>query len=396
MMLAQPASPYFSTLFHKKGTPHRKVRNESLSERISKFRKGVTQKSWPRHWGTNTSRSGSRTVPALEPSDVLRNKPHISLSCTPNNEQRSSSDFSLFISPTSTLYDSCLNFITPEYKTKAVYEEFRNFKRSGFSIQLTLFIAFLNVVYFASRGSLVHLWDIRRLNSAFLSAFICGVVASISVIITLFNRLAVVSHTNGFRCLQRYHHNAVKRMKSSLSQLLEDTIIVFVALGQSLYLFGRIIQGQCRDKIDLFDTQECNPQAISNALPQDQLAYLFLGVLFVQVFLKGASKYAILLSWIINIITVNVSLSYVGSDQHLWLNISLLLALSLSYEIERSIMCLFIERKVCIKTKIKNHAAEIVVNKMADQRDVVNRINIELQGTIINSAHDMKSPCTGN
>ena len=304
-------------------------------------------------------------------------------------------DLNYFISPTSHLYDNFLNFTTAEHQSKALHEEYRTFKRSGFNIQMTLFVAFLNAGYFASRGSIQHLWNLRRLHPLFLIGFTCGISAIMFIGIALFNRLAILSDAYGIKCLQPYKTGAVQRMKTQRSQLIEDIIVVLVAFSQSLYLLGRTLEGECPDNSTLFDSQECNPQATSHALPQDQLVYLFVGVLFIQVFLKGASKYAILLSWMINILFVNVSLWIVGSDQYVWLNVSLLLCLSLSYEVERSTLCMFLERKICIKTMINNAATEKVAEKMADQRDSVNRVNIELQGTIINSAHDMKSPCTG-
>ena len=345
-------------------------------------------------------RRSRRLYPTACPSNIIAENhqmPHDKIS-TPCREEMTIStteDLNYYLSPTSHLYDNLLNFTTAEYQSKALHEEYRTFKRSGFNIQMTMLVAFLNAGYFATRGSMHNLWNTKKLHPTFLGAFLCGMSAVLFIIIALFNRLAILSHAYGLKYLQPYHTGAVQRMKSRRSQFIEDIIIILVALGQNLYLLGRILQGDCSTGISSFDTQECNPQAASNALPQDQLAYLFIGVLFIQVFLKGASKYAILCSWIINFILINVSLRLVKSDQHIWLNVSLLLALSLSYEIERSTLCMFLERKICIKTMMNHAAAERVVCKMAYQRDYVNKVNIELHGTIINSAHDMKSPCTG-
>ena len=367
---------------------HHELRYDSATLKTSTIRKDLLR------------RKSSRLHPITCPSTIIAQNdpmPPAKLNQARREEMTVGmlGDLNYFISPTSHLYDNFLNFTTAEYQSKALHEEYRTFKRSGFNIQMTMFVAFLNAGYFASRGSIQHLWNVQRLHPSFLIGFLCGISAILFIVIALFNRLAILSYAYGIKCLQPYNTGAVQRMKTQRSQLIEDIIVILVALSQSLYLLGRILQGDCSNYVTLFDSQECNPQAESNALPQDQLVYLFVGVLFIQVFLKGASKYAILLSWMINIAFVNVSLWIVRSDQYIWLNVSLLLCLSLSYEVERSTLCMFLERKICIKTMINNAATEKVAEKMADQRDSVNRVNIELQGTIINSAHDMKSPCTG-
>ena len=80
---------------------------------------------------------------------------------------------------------------------------------------------------------------------------------------------------------------------------------------------------------------------------------------------------------------------------YVWINSGLILCVSISYEIERTTLLLYLERKMSLAAKARRDATEKFVGKMANQRDIVNKVNIELQGTIVNSAHDMKSPCTG-
>lgn len=360
--------------------------HDAISIRIAGFQKGVFRKSLPRF--VHSTRS---TVGAEDDEITYRRKPNY----IGDHEPTGTTEDRLFIlSPTSNLYDNFLNFATHENQTKAVREDYCNFKRSGFNLPLTMVVVFLNIGYFATRGSLQNLWFLSKLNVGFLCAFLCGLVSFLFILTSLFNRITILSHAYGITCLQPYHNAAVKRMRSSRSQFIEDFIIILVATAQSLYLFGRIRQGECNDG-NLFDSQECNPQASSNALPQDQLGYIFIGILFVQVFLKGASKVAILFAWCVDVIFVNLCLYLVGSNQYYWINTVLALCISISYEIERTTLCLYLERKMSLNAKARRDATEKVVGKMTNQRDIVNKVNIELQSTIVNSAHDMKSPCTG-
>ena len=66
-------------------------------------------------------------------------------------------------------------------------------------------------------------------------------------------------------------------------------------------------------------------------------------VLFVQGFANSASRHAVVLGWIISIITTNVSLHLMNSDAYFWINVEYLLLLCVSYEFERHTLRHFIK-----------------------------------------------------
>ena len=70
-------------------------------------------------------------------------------------------------------------------------------------------------------------------------------------------------------------------------------------------------------------------------------------VLFVQGFANSASRHAVVLGWIISIITTNVSLYLMNSDAYFWINVEYLLLLCVSYEFERHTLRHFIKVSSC-------------------------------------------------
>ena len=66
-------------------------------------------------------------------------------------------------------------------------------------------------------------------------------------------------------------------------------------------------------------------------------------VLFVQGFANSASRHAVVLGWMISIITTNVSLHLMNSDAYFWINVEYLLLLCVSYEFERHTLRHFIK-----------------------------------------------------
>lgn len=132
-----------------------------------------------------------------------------------------------------------------------------------------------------------------------------------------------------------------------------------------------------------------------HSLPMEILLLIYSVVLISQVFLRGCRTYALIISYAITVSTTNVCLYLVRSDLYLWINLSFVFIFLCSYEFERTLLCLFLEKKLSlagVRKQLDETTAQM--KKVEIERDIVNRVNAELLLTISNSVHDLKSPCT--
>lgn len=140
----------------------------------------------------------------------------------------------------------------------------------------------------------------------------------------------------------RYHLNSVNIKKQCfnirpLTIVITNCIPISIVLSQSLLLFGRILSSPCAADANIFQLQGCNPGAVVNMIPQEQLLIMCLCVIDCQVLFKDASQWSIATSWIIVVIVMNAALSVVNSSwaQYVYMNIIICLLFIISYEYER-------------------------------------------------------------
>ena len=67
--------------------------------------------------------------------------------------------------------------------------------------------------------------------------------------------------------------------------------------------------------------QQCNPEAIVNAVPQETLLFMTFSIIVWQVFINASSRGSIAFSWLIVIVLLNINLSLVKSNLYLWHNL---------------------------------------------------------------------------
>ena len=87
----------------------------------------------------------------------------------------------------------------------------------------------------------------------------------------------------------------------------------------------------------------CDTWASLKQPPPETIIFNMVIVLFVQGFANSASRHAVVLGWMISIITTNVSLHLMNSDAYFWINVEYLLLLCVSYEFERHTLRHFIK-----------------------------------------------------
>jgi hypothetical protein len=188
----------------------------------------------------------------------------------------------------------------------------------------------------------------------------------------------------------------VKGMESPYSQLPEDLTTVSTVLMFSIAMLGRIISGKCEPDLPTFYDQGCNPAAEIHNIPYGSLFVIIISILFCQAFLKSSSRSAIVFSRVLTIVVTNISLFLVTvtSEDYIWVNGVLFMFIVISYEIQRTSVCQFLGQKLMNNDTVSRIRAESAVSEAMINRDIATGVTSELQGTIANSAHDVKSPCT--
>lgn len=282
------------------------------------------------------------------------------------------------------LYNFLLSFRTKKFRTAAVWQEYLTYKRSGFNSFLTLSVFISYAAYFASNEAKYNPADtswIRTLRLFF------GIFSLVLIFADLSVHLIVLSTKYHINCFLRFRKRAVILMRSPQSQLMEDIAIISVTLHNSLHLLDSIPL-HSKAKLSRGDLH------LSITFAEERLLVIFVGIVFTQVFLRGCSRQSITCSYVIGAIFSNIILYCFRSKMFVWINSLGILLFALSYEFERTTLCLFLEKTIAVKHRQRKDESDWETRLYKIERDVAKKMNSELQVTIANSAHDMRSPCT--
>jgi hypothetical protein len=282
------------------------------------------------------------------------------------------------------LYNFLLSFKTKKFRTAAVWQEYLTYKRSGFNSFLTTSVFISYAGYFASNEAKYNPAEkswIRTLKLFF------GIFSLALIFAELLVHLIVLSTKYHINCFLRFRKRAVILMRSPHSQLMEDVAIISVTLHNILHMLDSIPL-RSKAKLSRGDFH------LAITFAEERLLVIFMGIVFTQVFLRGCSRQAITCSYVIGAIFSNIIMYCVRSKMFFWINSLVILLFAVSYEFERTTLCLFLEKTIAVKNRQRKDESDWETRLYKIERDVAKKINSELQVTIANSAHDMKSPCT--
>jgi hypothetical protein len=117
--------------------------------------------------------------------------------------------------------------------------------------------------------------------------------------------------------------------------VFDNAAVVFNALYTSLYILARVLQGPCPPGTTMWNEQECNPEENDGEVPQDALLIAVISTIAVQIFVGCASRLSVAAAWVILLVLMNVSMHIAGSHLFFWNNAVVVIAICVSYEIER-------------------------------------------------------------
>jgi signal transduction histidine kinase len=136
-------------------------------------------------------------------------------------------------------------------------------------------------------------------------------------------------------------------LSTNHGHIAENAFILSFTTTLALYMFGRCLVGQCPEGTSMWDKQSCNPSAAISSVPLDLYAVTMFAPLVPQLLLKGANRWAIMLSWIICIALFNASHGVVSAplDAYASINTHFAILIGLSYEFERGLLSRFLASK---------------------------------------------------
>ena len=203
----------------------------------------------------------------------------------------------------------------------------------------------------------------REYPTAVLS-IVFAVISAISYFWVLLNRIIFLSYRYNIVGLQKYHDYVTNFYDSSYGQWPDNMAIVCTALSTGFYLINIVLMGWCDPDIVVNVNQHHGCDTFIEP-PPESFIFAMIFVLLLQIAARGVSRIALVCSWIICFVSINVSMYLSNSGSYAWINVLQILILCASYELERQPLRQFIktlktieEGEMAAKLKVRLAAYE--------------------------------------
>lgn len=256
------------------------------------------------------------------------------------------------------------------FTDKRLHSKFSKFQKTQFYLPtFSVLILFYSLI-FITRGSVSEvITNPSKLNPLFIAGFVVGVSTAP---ISLCYSVALFLRHGRFPSI--VYSNYI--IDHSFGGYIEDVIVIGNSFIGSLYLLARVYAGACGEITSIYDTQKCNPQASVHSIPQDQCLMCMLIPVLSQLFLQGARKSSVLVSWLISTFSIIYCMVYVNGESEIYVVIYTMGFLLILYEIERHKMQSFVHLIMAIDRR----------------HDEDEKEKQQLVLVIGNIAHDLKTP----
>ena len=243
-------------------------------------------------------------------------------------------------------YDVFLNIcdsflITNHQQTRRNY---LNFKRSDSNIPLMI-IVHLCGAFFMFTG---YVWSydmkIYHQYPAATLSIIFGFLTSFLLSWITFNRIVFLSFQYNIVRLQRYHEFVVHFYNSPYGQWLDNGVVLLIALSTGFYLMNIALMDLCDPNMVVTVGKNHHHECVSfNEPPPESFMFTMVSIVVFQIVARGVSCIALVCSWVICIVSINVTLFLSDSGSYVWINLLQFLFLWLSYELERQPLCQYLK-----------------------------------------------------
>ena len=215
-------------------------------------------------------------------------------------------------------YTSWLGFVGNTELRRSYREDFNNFKRSDSNDLLNSFVV---VIYFITLVSFYTIYyNHSRISEIYIVSITTASIWFLATLLLIFLRLALTSYKYDIEFMQPYHIAAKSFSNSAFGTFFDDTVLVTFQLSVSLLLLDWGMNN--------LESLDC--------MPVDLMVMSMSSPLLIQLLTNCVSRHALVMSWVINILVMNIQQSYHAGPKYLTLNAIYVMLLVVSYEFERS------------------------------------------------------------
>ena len=166
----------------------------------------------------------------------------------------------------------------------------------------------------------------------------------------------------------------------------EDVLTILFSLAICSFLIARTVQGACPYSNTIAKTTIfCNPDADSLSPPMDTVIAAYIQPLVLHMAIKGISKWAMMLAWLIATGTVIWSIAYLGGWLGIYSILDSLFFLLVMYETHRMKMLVFLQTKYELSVEKKRRQKAELENLLRDEMlaaEVLKRTELEKDETL--------------
>lgn len=159
------------------------------------------------------------------------------------------------------------------------------------------------------------------------------VLGTVVILPYLATRL-VIHNTPSDKMESPYYIRSVIFQRLAVRLHFPDMVCVFGSIVNGFVLLGRVYAGKCPDNVSIWSSQTCNPFAEVASIPPDQVIFVYLSPIIIQLIIRGISGTALVSSWLIGLASVAMASSHVGGYQQIWILAYSIFFLSVIFMIE--------------------------------------------------------------
>ena len=158
-------------------------------------------------------------------------------------EQSKRNIFSLFFGKSSgAIYTRTLAFADADFQTKQIKSDYFSFKSSDLNFPMVTLVFFFGCTIFLLRFDFDSNWVQLYNSPCYTVSFTFALLAVISMVIIVFNRLTLLSFRYNIHCLQRFHKSMISLMKTRYGQFADDGVLLFGTISAATYLLAIVVQ----------------------------------------------------------------------------------------------------------------------------------------------------------
>ena len=221
---------------------------------------------------------------------------HISLGTPGTDSKQVAMMYDVFLN----IQPDCEEILSLKLPVKEIVKEYGRYKLNDCNLALTVLVAFILVIYLVFGAFATQYVFVAPTANPFMTVSVSTSIACIILLlVTVTHRFFVTTDNNhpSIRPLQRIF---MKLNESPMiMRLLNDSLPIFLVVRTGFKLLGRVSSFTACDPARTFKyLYDCNPTGgVRREIPPETYAFCLYVVLLPQMFIKGASRGALCLSW---------------------------------------------------------------------------------------------------